>query len=92
MNKSLDIITIKINKIVESLNDLKKSNISLKEELKDLHDIIDHKNKKITFLEEKIKLSSIVKGLNSGDKKNVNSELNKIIKMVDECITSLNTK
>lgn len=92
MNKSLDRITIKINKIVESLNDLKKSNISLKEELKDLNDIIDHKNKKITFLEEKIKLSSIVKGLNSGDKKNVNSELNKIIKMVDECITSLNTK
>ena len=92
MNKSLDIITIKINKIVESLNDLKNSNISLKEELKDLHDIIDQKNTKITFLEEKIKLSSIVKGLNSGDKKNVNSELNKIIKMVDECITSLNTK
>tara|TARA_B100000287_G_C20404720_1_gene691112 strand:- start:492 stop:770 length:279 start_codon:yes stop_codon:yes gene_type:complete len=92
MNKSLDGITIKINKIVESLDDLKKSNISLKEELKDLHDIIDQKNKKITFLEEKIKLSSIVKGLNSGDKKNVNSELNKIIKMVDECITSLNTK
>ena len=74
------------------LIDLKKSNITLKEELKDLHDIIDQKNKKITFLEEKIKLSSIVKGLNSGDKKNVNSELNKIIKMVDECITSLNTK
>tara|TARA_B100001540_G_scaffold304313_1_gene313893 strand:+ start:238 stop:516 length:279 start_codon:yes stop_codon:yes gene_type:complete len=92
MNKSLDGITIKINKIVESLDDLKKSNISLKEELKDLHDIIDQKNKKINFLEEKIKLSSIVKGLNSGDKKNVNSELNKIIKMVDECITSLNTK
>ncbi|MAZ00934.1 MAG: hypothetical protein CMP58_01920 [Flavobacteriales bacterium] len=92
MNKSLDGITIKINKIVESLDDLKKSNITLKEELKDLHDIIDQKNKKITFLEEKIKLSSIVKGLNSGDKKNVNSELNKIIKMVDECITSLNTK
>ena len=60
--------------------------------MKDLHDIIDQKNKKINFLEEKIKLSSIVKGLNSGDKKNVNSELNKIIKMVDECITSLNTK
>ena len=92
MNKSLDGITIKINKIVESLDNLKKSNISLKDELKDLHDIIDQKNKKITFLEEKIKLSSIVKGLNSGDKKNVNSELNKIIKMVDECITSLNTK
>ena len=92
MNKSLDGITIKINKIVESLDDLKKSNITLKEELKDLHDIIDQKNKKITFLEEKIKLSSIVKGLNSGDRKNVNSELNKIIKMVDECITSLNTK
>ena len=92
MNKFLDGITIKINKIVESLDDLKKSNITLKEELKDLHDIIDQKNKKITFLEEKIKLSSIVKGLNSGDKKNVNSELNKIIKMVDECITSLNTK
>jgi len=92
MNKSLDGITIKINKIVESFDDLKNSNNILRGELKDLHDIIDQKNKKITLLEEKIKLSSIVKGLNHVDKKDVNSELNKIIKMVDECITSLNTK
>ena len=54
--------------------------------------VVNAKNRTIEELEEKMRLMSIVKSVKTEDKKSVNNELKQIIRMIDECILSLNAE
>ena len=92
MNKFLDGINLKVKKIIHSWSELKKINKDLNKDLHDLNELVNIKDKRIKELEDRIKLLNIAKSVKPEDKKNVSKELNQIIKMVDDCMMSLNVK
>ena len=92
MNKFLDRINIKVKNIVNSLNELQEKNQNLNKDLTDIKQVVNTKNRIIEELEEKMRLMSIVKSVKTEDKKSVNNELKQIIRMIDECILSLNAE
>ena len=92
MNKFLDGINIKVKNIVNSLNELQEKNQNLNKDLNEIKHVVNTKNRRIEELEEKMRLISIVKSVKTEDKKSVNNELKQIIKMIDECILSLNAE
>ncbi len=92
MNKFLDGINIKVKNIVNSLNELQEKNQNLNKDLTDIKQVVNTKNRIIEELEEKMRLMSIVKSVKTEDKKSVNNELKQIIRMIDECILSLNAE
>ena len=92
MNKFLDGINIKVKNIVNSLNELQEKNQNLNKDLTDIKQVVNTKNRIIEELEEKMRLISIVKSVKTEDKKSVNNELKQIIRMIDECILSLNAE
>ncbi len=87
----VDALESKINKVIQELNGLKKSNRELINSLKEAQKTINSQSADLIVLEDKyqtLKMANTILGSNN-DKKETKLKINSLIREIDHCIEQL---
>ncbi len=92
--KTIDLLEIKLSRVIEKLENLKEDNLNLNQKNQRLLDDLSSKNKMIIDLEDKLKAKKIANTMvgNKEDKLITKQKIDSLIRDIDKCITLVSEK
>jgi len=92
--KTIDLLEVKLLRVIEKLENLKEDNLNLNQENRRLLDDLSLKNRIIIDLEDELKAKKIANTMvgNKEDKLITKQKIGSLIRDIDKCITLVSEK